>query len=48
MYYNVMRCYYKLGRFILADDISYLDPDPIGGLNLFAYCGNNRAPVRCI
>jgi hypothetical protein len=23
------------------DDISYLDPDSINGLNLYAYCGNN-------
>lgn len=29
------------GRFISADDISYLDPETINGLNLFSYCGNN-------
>lgn len=23
------------------DDISYLDPESINGLNLYAYCGNN-------
>ena len=35
-------------RFLNADDVSYLDPESINGLNLFAYCNNNRAPVRCI
>ncbi len=29
------------GRFINADDISYLAPETIGGLNLYAYCLNN-------
>ena len=24
-----------------ADDVSYLDPETIGGLNLYAYCNNN-------
>ena len=24
-----------------ADDVSYLDPETIGGLNLYAYCSNN-------
>ena len=28
-------------RFVNADDISYLDPETLGGLNLYAYCGNN-------
>jgi RHS repeat-associated protein len=42
LYYNVTRYYDpKVGRFISADDINYLDPESIGGLNLFAYCGNN-------
>ncbi len=30
-----------VGRFINVDDISYLAPDTINGLNLYAYCGNN-------
>jgi RHS repeat-associated protein len=47
LYYNVTRYYDpKIGRFISADDISYLDPESIGGLNLYAYCGNN--PVNMI
>ena len=36
----------EIGRFITIDDISYLDPDSINGLNLYAYCGNN--PVMCV
>ena len=35
----------ELGRFMTIDDISYLDPSIINGLNLYAYCGNN--PVMC-
>ena len=31
----------EAGRFISPDDISYLDPSSINGLNLYAYCGNN-------
>ena len=31
----------QVGRFISADDISYLDPETIGGTNLYAYCLNN-------
>jgi len=31
----------EVGRFIHADDVSYLGPDTINGLNLYAYCGNN-------
>ena len=31
----------ELGRFMTIDDVSYLDPDTINGLNLYAYCGNN-------
>ncbi len=31
----------ETGRFISPDDISYLDPESIGGLNLYAYCLNN-------
>ena len=40
-YYDPETC-----RFVNADDISYLDPETIGGLNLYAYCGNN--PVMAI
>ena len=36
----------EIGRFMTIDDISYLDPDSINGLNLYAYCFNN--PVNCI
>lgn len=31
----------EIGRFITIDDISYLAPDTINALNLYAYCGNN-------
>ena len=31
----------EIGRFITIDDISYLAPDTINGLNLYAYCNNN-------
>jgi len=31
----------EIGRFLNADDVNYLDPETIGGLNLYAYCGNN-------
>ncbi len=34
------------GRFINADDVSYLDPTTIGGLNLYSYCMND--PVNNI
>ncbi len=37
-YYNP-----EIHRFISVDDISYLDPETIGGLNLYAYCLNNPA-----
>ena len=33
----------QTGRFINADDVSYLDPETIHGLNLYAYCLNNPA-----
>ena len=36
----------EVNRFITIDDISYIDPETINGLNLYAYCGNN--PVMCI
>ena len=31
----------ETGRFINADDVSYVNPEIINGLNLYAYCGNN-------
>ncbi|MDE7395563.1 MAG: hypothetical protein K2M95_05560 [Clostridiales bacterium] len=31
----------EVGRFITIDDLQYLDPEHINGLNLYAYCGNN-------
>ena len=36
----------EIGRFITIDDISYLDPESINGLNLYAYCLNN--PLKYI
>ncbi|MCH5351484.1 MAG: hypothetical protein J1F39_05915 [Clostridiales bacterium] len=36
----------EVGRFISQDDVSYLDPEHINGLNLYAYCGNN--PVMTV
>ena len=42
LYYLNSRYYDpSIGRFINADDISYIQPTEINGLNLFAYCGNN-------
>ncbi len=42
LYYLNTRYYDPIvGRFINVDDISYLAPDTINGLNLYAYCGNN-------
>lgn len=42
-FYYLQTRYYDpaLGRFISADSIEYLDPETLGGLNLYAYCGNN-------
>ncbi len=31
----------EVGRFITIDSISYIEPETINGLNLYAYCGNN-------
>lgn len=31
----------ELCRFIQPDDIEYLDPENINGLNLYCYCMNN-------
>ena len=42
LYYLKSRYYDpEVGRFITIDDISYIDPESINGLNLYAYCGNN-------
>ena len=42
LYYLKSRYYDpQTGRFISMDDISYLDPETIGGANLYAYCSNN-------
>ncbi len=47
LYYLQTRYYDpELGRFISADSIEYLDPETVGGLNLYAYCGNN--PVMAV
>ena len=31
----------EIGRFMTIDDLSFLDPESINGLNLYAYCGDN-------
>lgn len=42
LYYCESRYYDpEVGRWINADDISYIDPETINGLNLYSYCGNN-------
>ena len=42
LYYLQSRYYDpEIRRFINADDVSYIDPETINGLNLYAYCGNN-------
>ena len=42
LYYLKTRYYDpEVGRFISQDDVSYLDPNSINGLNLYAYCLNN-------
>ena len=42
LYYLINRYYDpEIGRFISQDQISYLQPETINGLNLFAYCDNN-------
>ena len=42
-FYFLKTRYYdpEIGRFMTIDDISYLDPEAINGLNLYAYCFNN-------
>ena len=46
--YYLMSRYYdpQTGRFLNADGLEYLDPETLGGLNLYAYCNNN--PVNFI
>ena len=42
LYYLHARYYDPvIGRFISPDDVDYIDPEAINGLNLYAYCGNN-------
>ncbi|MCL2822161.1 MAG: RHS repeat-associated core domain-containing protein, partial [Firmicutes bacterium] len=42
LYYLKSRYYdSETGRFVNADDFSYLNPVSVGGLNLYAYCGND-------
>ena len=42
LYYLQTRYYDpETGRFISQVDVSYLDPDSVNGLNLYAYCSNN-------
>ena len=42
LYYLQARYYDPvIGRFISPDDVDYIDPEAINGLNLYAYCGNN-------
>ena len=42
-FYFLKTRYYdpEIGRFMTIDDLSYLDPDSINGLNLYAYCNDN-------
>ena len=42
-FYFLQTRYYdpEIGRFMTIDDVSYLDPESINGLNLYAYCLNN-------
>ena len=47
MYYLITRYYDPaVGRFISADNLNYLEPGVINGLNLYAYCGNN--PIKYV
>lgn len=41
--YYLMSRYYdpEIGQFISMDAVDYLDPDTIGGVDLYAYCRNN-------
>ncbi len=47
LYYLLSRYYDpETGRFISPDSINYLEPETIGGINLYSYCNNN--PVMFI
>ena len=42
LYYLITRYYDpRLGVFLTRDSTEYLEPDQIGGVDLYAYCGNN-------
>ncbi|MDY0064686.1 MAG: RHS repeat-associated core domain-containing protein, partial [Bacilli bacterium] len=42
LYYCNSRYYNpEWGRWLNADDVGYLDPSSVNGLNLYAYCNNN-------
>lgn len=42
LYYLQNRYYNpEIGAFISPDSVDYLDPETIGGLNLYCYCNNN-------
>ena len=42
LYYLKSRYYSpRIGRFIIMDEVSYVNPKDINGLNLYAYCNNN-------
>lgn len=42
LYYLKSRYYNpRIGRFISMDEVSYVNPKDINGLNLYAYCNNN-------
>ena len=42
LYYITSRYYDpEIVRFVILDDVSYLDPSSINGLNLYSSCGNN-------
>lgn len=45
-FYFLKTRYYdpEIGRFMTIDDIGYLDPDTVDGLNLYAYCLNS--PIK--
>ncbi|HBP25895.1 MAG TPA: hypothetical protein DD618_02965 [Acholeplasmatales bacterium] len=40
-YCNSRYCVPEWGRWLNADDVSYLNPESVKSLNLFSYCGNN-------
>ena len=42
LYYLQTRYYDpEVGRFISPDSLDYLDPETLGGINLYSYCNNN-------